>query len=303
MGTMIVGTHNGTFHADEVMACAILSTIANARGDVMRVIRTRSKELLAGADILVDVGEKYDGERFFDHHQRGGAGERPNGIQYSSAGLCWKRFGSEYVRHLFSFESAEVHARIADEVDVRLIQGICAQDCGQRTWEPTRPSAGVPATFSQIVSWHNSPEDVHDNESAFHQMVHLAYSTLVHLATAIRREIAAERHVLSAMAKRPDKEILVLDEGMPWQKTVLAHSEYVLYVVFPSGGTWRVQAVPEELGSFTPRLRLPQEWAGLPEEELRKITGVADAVFCHPGRFICGARTKEGALALARLAL
>ena len=31
MGTLTVGTHNGTFHADEVMACAILSTIANAR--------------------------------------------------------------------------------------------------------------------------------------------------------------------------------------------------------------------------------------------------------------------------------
>jgi uncharacterized UPF0160 family protein len=30
MGTLIVGTHNGTFHADEVMACAILSYIEKA---------------------------------------------------------------------------------------------------------------------------------------------------------------------------------------------------------------------------------------------------------------------------------
>jgi uncharacterized UPF0160 family protein len=104
-------------------------------------------------------------------------------------------------------------------------------------------------------------------------------------------------------ASPTDKEILTLDEGMPWQRTVLEHSEYILYVVFPSGGTWRVQAVPEKLGSFNVRQPLPQEWAGLPEEELKKITGVDDAVFCHPGRFICGARTKEGALALARLAL
>jgi uncharacterized UPF0160 family protein len=244
MGTLIVGTHNGTFHADEVMACAILSYIAIARGDVMRVIRTRKKELLEGADILVDVGEKYDGEKYFDHHQRVGAGGRPNGIRYSSAGLVWKRFGSAFVSHFFSFESAEVHARIADEVDVRLIQGICAQDCGQRTWEPHRPNTGMPTTFSQIVSWHNSPEDVYDDEVAFHQMVNLAESVLIRLATTIHREIASETRVLYEMARRRDKEILTLDEGMPWQRTVLEHSEYILYVVFPSGGTWRVQAVP-----------------------------------------------------------
>ena len=40
------------------------------------------------ADIVIDVGGQYDPDAGrFDHHQRGGAGERENGIPYSSFGL------------------------------------------------------------------------------------------------------------------------------------------------------------------------------------------------------------------------
>jgi len=48
---------------------------------------------------------------------------------------------------------------------------------------------------------------------------------------------------------------------------------------------------------------LPAEWAGLRDAELARVTGVADAVFCHRNRFMAVARTKEGAVALAKLAL
>ena len=45
------------------------------------------------------------------------------------------------------------------------------------------------------------------------------------------------------------------------------------------------------------------EWAGLPEEELVRVTGVPDAVFVHLRRFVAAARTRDGAIALAKLAL
>ncbi len=42
---------------------------------------------------------------------------------------------------------------------------------------------------------------------------------------------------------------------------------------------------------------------GLRDEELQKITGVEDAVFCHKGLFLAVSKSKEGAVKLAELAL
>jgi hypothetical protein len=61
--------------------------------------------------------------------------------------------------------------------------------------------------------------------------------------------------------------------------------------------------VPPEPGSFEQRLPLPEHWAGLQNEALAAETGVADAVFVHLRRFVAAAKTLDGALALARLAM
>lgn len=66
-------THNGNFHADDVFSIAALKSIFTS----IKLIRTRDVELIAKADIVVDVGGEHDAETDrFDHHQRGGAGER-----------------------------------------------------------------------------------------------------------------------------------------------------------------------------------------------------------------------------------
>ena len=48
---------------------------------------------------------------------------------------------------------------------------------------------------------------------------------------------------------------------------------------------------------------MPKEWRGLTGEELQKVTGVPDAVFCHPAGFIGGAETLEGAVEMAKRAV
>ena len=44
------------------------------------------------------------------------------------------------------------------------------------------------------------------------------------------------------------------------------------------------------------RVPLPEAWAGLQDEELKKATGIPGAIFCHKGRFISVWETKEDAL-------
>ena len=81
-----------------------------------------------------------------------------------------------------------------------------------------------------------------------------------------------------------------------------------LFVVVPRLGEgdkmiWRTGAIRDNLGSFINRRSFPVAWAGKREKELAEITGVSDALFCHNKLFVAYAKSKEGALALAKLAL
>lgn len=83
-------THNGTFHADEVFAIAILEKLI---GKPLEITRTRDAQVLeAGVKntdvFVVDVGLAYEPEKFnFDHHQ--------DRNMKSAAGLVWQHFGAE----------------------------------------------------------------------------------------------------------------------------------------------------------------------------------------------------------------
>ena len=65
MKRLVIGTHNGVFHPDEIIAIAMIL----ADTDDVSIIRSRDPKELEKADILVDVGGMYDGVKFFDHHQ------------------------------------------------------------------------------------------------------------------------------------------------------------------------------------------------------------------------------------------
>ena len=59
----------------------------------------------------------------------------------------------------------------------------------------------------------------------------------------------------------------------------------------------------KKFGSFKSRKLFPESWAGLKDEALKNETGVETATFCHNGRFICCAKTKEDAIKLAEIAV
>ena len=63
-----LGTHDGTFHADEVTACALLLLCDLIDRD--KIVRTRDYQKLANCAFVCDVGGLYDPKkRLFDHHQ------------------------------------------------------------------------------------------------------------------------------------------------------------------------------------------------------------------------------------------
>lgn len=104
-----IGTHNGTFHCDEALACFLLRQTEQFRS--AQIVRTRDLEVLEQLDCVVDVGGVYDADRLrFDHHQRGffETFSDTTKTKLSSAGLVYKHFGREV---LSSMAADKLHSK------------------------------------------------------------------------------------------------------------------------------------------------------------------------------------------------
>jgi|SRR3989344_3410212 len=286
---MKIATHNGAFHADEVFAVAILKNIYSNS----KIIRTRDKKLLEKADIRIDVGMKYDPEtRDFDHHQQEFNRERKNGVPYASAGLVWEEYGLKIC------DNDEVFKKI----DENLFEYIDADDNGMGA----KYDGIAPYTLKEVISifnpvWPNKTSKQQDEQ--FDKAVEIAKTILEKEIERIKRDIES-RKVMLQKIKETDKEYIVLEEDMPWKETIIKNSDIKL-VVFPSfpEEIWFVFAVPISEKVFETRMLLPKSWEGLHGEDFARVTKVKDAVFCHKKRFAAGAKSKEGAIKLAELAL
>ncbi len=291
MNDKTIATHNGNFHADDVFSIAALKSILPS----FKLIRTRDLALIAKADIVIDVGGEYDADADrFDHHQRGGAGERENGIPYSSFGLIWQKYG---------LEICQGNQDVANAIDKGLVSTIDAIDCGYAEGIAEGMTKGI--SLSQTIGMFNPTwqEDSHF-DTCFDEAVDFASRVLTRFIASANGGISAKAIVAKAIDNAEDPRVIVLEKYTPWKRTVHALSEEALYMVYPSqSGEWRIQTVPVEPGSFENRKSLPKQWAGLADNALKEVTGIDDAMFCHNGLFIAGAESFESTMKMASIAL
>lgn len=302
------GTHNGPIHADDVVAAAILRAIYPG----IEFVRTRDAAVLADLDVIFDVGGVYDPETGrYDHHQdtglrRRGQRDGEEGAHLASAGLIWRNFGPEAIAASGIDLGGASLARVHQVVDQDFVSKIDSLDTGAG-----QPGTGF--TLSHLVgainpNWNEDPQE-EDFTAAFEAAVGMFVPVIKLMIKNAVAQVAAEDIVAEAVHNIARHErILVLDRFAPWQGGVAREEgvldQPLLYVVFPAPGgkQWNVQCVPGE-EAFSKRKPLPEAWApdrkGLRNKDLADVTGVADAVFCHDGRFIAGAESREGAIALA----
>lgn len=298
---VLIVTHSGSFHADELLAVATLQIFLDKEGHSVQILRSREQHIIDQADIVCDVGGVLDPTRGrFDHHQREGVGER-NGIPYSSFGLIWKYFGLELCGgDQLAWETIE--QKIAYPVD--------AGDNGLNTYTPILPGV-EPLLFHYIVfafhpTWKEKEAGVL-TDAQFMELLPLAKRFMERELTVARDEEEGARIVRDLFAGVNDKRFIVLDRDLPWEAELAKHPE-PLFVVSPrfspeTDTTWRVEAVRSDIATFDCRKALPSAWSGLMGPELEAITGVPGSVFCHKKGFLAIAKTKEAAIALAKLAL
>ena len=314
-----IATHSGTFHADDVFGVGVLMGVFPSH----TLIRTRKQALIDTADYVVDVGGTWDAATGrFDHHQRGFEGARPAreldgaivpGVGYASAGLVWSAFGDAYVT---TWASAHHHnldefavAEVVRSIDHSLVQYLDLVDTGQADVSPG--IFGLSSLIAQLnTHWLEEKGLDHDGraqllETRFREAIAITRKFLDH---AISKKVAQLR-AMETVRNAPrllDGRVLHLNEGgMPWTHVVVHEMPEVMFVIYPDseGDQYQIKTVPVEAGSFTARMDLPERWAGLRDAELAAVSGVADSVFCHLNLFIGGARSFEGAVQMAELAL
>lgn len=292
-------THSGKFHADDALAYAMLRV---ALGNDHRLVRTRDAALIQAADIAWDVGGIHDaaGGRF-DHHQRG-APHRPDGTPYSAAGLVWRHHGGAVVAALYGDGlPPDLLASMVAAFDTGVVHRVDCIDNGVQAPEDSIGLSDLVDDFNPV--W-DSPAagDPEAEDRAFLAASLMVEGILRRRLEAIRARVVASGTSLVARAAEnsADPRVLELERKMPWKEAAFACDLPVLYAVFPvPGGNWMVDAMPPEPGSYAQRLPLPAAWAGLRDAELAAVSGVPDAVFVHPNRFIGAAGSKAGAMAMA----
>ncbi|PCI78282.1 hypothetical protein COB21_01255 [Candidatus Aerophobetes bacterium] len=279
------GTHDGSFHADEVTACAFL--ILYDLIDKDKIIRTRDSLVLDKCEFVCDVGGEYVHEnKRFDHHQKEYQGF------LSSAGMILK-----YLK-----QSKIMDGATYNYFNRCLVKGVDAIDNGRLNLP-----LGT-ASYSSVIACFG-PTRYTESEQVFDTGFHRALEfSLGHLERLLEkhRYIKECRSSVKEVMKQ-GKDALIFSEAMPWMESFFSlggKSHPAKFVVMPAGEHWKLRGIPPNAEKkMKVRLDLPITWAGLSDKELLQASGVEGGVFCHKGRFISIWETKEQVLKALELAL
>jgi len=336
----IVGTHSGCFHADEVLSIAMIKYIPEFSN--MWVIRSRNKEILEKADILVDVGGKYIPENFrFDHHMKEftHVHDETYKIKMSSAGLIYKHFGKAIIENILRIlnenrnsnlitnkksekeesQNQEINL-IYDKLYYNFIAYVDGQDNGINQYpDNIIPKYVNTTSYANRVARLNPEwcEPNADQSERFILALDVAEQEFLDQVKFIAHVfLPAYSIVKDAFDRRFEThksgKILYFDFGFPWkshlkqieEESKLNDNEKVLFAIIKnSEEDFRLNTIPVSEGSFKFRKGIVQNWRGLELSKLAEISGINDIIFVHTTGFIGGAKTKESVFKMAEVSL
>ena len=285
--------HDGNFHPDDVFSVALLSIYFK---DQIKVIRTRDEKVYSTADFVVDTGFIYDpSKNRFDHHQEGNAGFRNKDISYSSFGLVWKEYG----------EKVCGSKEVADIIDKKLVAVVDADDCGfdlhKSVINEAKPYSLLETIYALRPTWREDNLNIND---CFLNAVAFAKEILVREIKATGDMVEAEKLVDEIYNNTLDKRIIIFEKYyLP--KNLLCKYPEPLFVIHKNrvGEMWKAVSIEKFDGCYESRKNFPKSWWGKQKQDLAKVSGVADAIFCRNGGIFAGAESQAGAIRLAEIAI
>lgn len=340
MSKPLIGTHDSTFHCDDVTACYMLKQLDRFKDH--EIIRTRDPDALAEAEIIVDVGGEFDADRLrLDHHQRSfnltmkdfhpnmKFTNQDNPPRLSSAGLVYAIFGKQLIVTKLnlgtSYDDLDADKKkmidaIFDKAYIEFMEEIDAIDNGVEVASGDNLvynyhiNSGVSSRVGRLnpFGMTATPEQRLDQFKKAMDMVGAELSEGIDFLGNVWwpkrqqfRDFVMKRKEFDASGQ------LVLIESdylISWKSALLELEEELgivgelKYIVFFEK-QWRATAVPVSLKSFISRVPLKEEWRGKRDEDLQQVSGIADANFVHMSGFTGGAASLEGIKAMCRKSL
>lgn len=276
-GEIRLGTHNGEFHADDLLATAVLRVAIKRTGLPVfcRVIRTRDFDVLSNyCDIAYDVGNgKYD------HHSM----DRvlyPNGVPMAACGKV--------------LNDVVIDEDVKDALRYKLFYAVEALDNG------VLPPSNFDGSKLQFVSIFNPTWEELDDERTLYRrfmrtldIVEAIYIRTLEYASS---EARGEQYIEENGSVVRDGAFLLLDRHCPTKEFSRKHPD-LRAVVYPKKNLWIVRCV-QQFG-LTPKSRalFPMAWRGQHGGILKSVSGYDDIRFCHRAGFIAGFDTRMSAIA------
>jgi len=223
-------THNGTFHADEVTAVALLQLYGIVKKNQFEIVRTRDIERIHQADIVIDVGGVHNVEtRRFDHHQIKDG-------EISSAGLVW-----QWIK--------QKTGQVNPEIDC-FVNAIDRHDCGIEKMPDF--------SFAHIIAAYNDADLFNDQkqQSAFNDAVNIALKFILHLKKKQTQLKQAATIIESSKIKEigTHKVLILAEYASGWTELVHGESKYsqVTHVIWfvKEKNQWCIQIPSDKENSF-----------------------------------------------------
>jgi len=265
-------SHDGTFHADDIFATAILKTIFTD----INVVRTRDLHDVTESDIVYDVGLEYDGLTRFDHHQNDETLIRENGIPYSSFGLIWRKFGLDYIKKFDYADEADTETleKVHQKVDESIVQPIDADDNGFFTYFPSEYPT---YSLSQVIANYNLDDASSDNQTfRFFKAVSLAKSIMAKQLLRDFNKVKDTIIVHQFIENQDGSDVLELPKYYNWMDAVKGTD--IKYVIFKASDGFRVRSVEAKYNFDSNEVELND-----------------NIIFCHKSGFLAGTKTIQSA--------
>lgn len=270
---MTVGTHDGMFHADEVLSLALL----RLQQPELKWVRTRNPEVLAGT-IRIDVDEG-----LLDHH---GSRAEP-GVAACSRVYALLR-------------QSDLIPEWAQRVLEPIVTIVASWDTGDDS-QP-HPLAYVHALASAATATSG------DMDAAFEDALFMVERHLKALIESAAASWAATAAADAAIKAQPDAAVVVFEpacRAADVKQLLHTAGHPATYYVSPeSAADWRVLCcapTEQHYSPFASKMLIPERFRGLRGAALAEAAGLpADCgIFCHAAGFIAGFKTRDVALAFA----
>jgi len=297
LATIEIVTHDGPFHADDVLAVAILTKIYKQ----YNVTRTRDKQIIDQADFVVDVGGVYDHVlRRYDHHMRNPPMASKDHV-LSSAGLIWRHYAKSYLNaigipstYVFKDDTIDLHNQVISILRYRWINPIDLNDNG--VIHTQTPISDVVGALAPIIGQKNSEGYDQQFDLAVDMVSTIFERACFHAVDTIIKHYQFRTHTPDYLhdgkvmiSKYEVSNFKYLSEG-------LVH--FVIYPVqdFRKEGCvyYIIRPIYQSLtGKY--KTAIPEHLLGLDESALKDL-GFNDILFVHHSGFMTRARTINAAI-------